>query len=57
MTLDEHDPPLTIEDAYEYGRRSIVAEMEELAEREARTGDGRALRIIQRLAAAVRRVK
>jgi hypothetical protein len=51
MTLDGQDQ--TPDDLIRYGEDGLVARMREVAEAEDKSGDGRALRVIERILAAV----
>ena len=57
MTLDDHNPPLSLDEAIEYGRTDAVERLEALARNEAERGDCRAMNALQRLieAAGLRR--
>ncbi len=46
--LDETSAPVTIAEAIEHGRQQVLDDMTELAEREAKLGDSRALGIVTR---------
>ena len=48
MSLDEATPP-TPDALMQYGRDDVVLKLTEEATREAKTGDGRALRVLERL--------
>lgn len=52
MSLDSENPPISIDEAIQYGRDEVIQKFEEMARAEEKRGDGRALRVIERLAAA-----
>lgn len=59
MSLDDHNPPLSLDEAIQYGRTDAVERLEALARHEADHGDHRAWNALTRLieAAGLRRKK
>ena len=49
MTLDHADPPISIDDAIQYGRDDVLDRLEQQAQAEAKLGDSRALNALRRL--------
>ena len=49
MSLDQKEPPINLDEAIQYGRDDAVERLSAAASAEAKIGDGRALRALQRL--------